>query len=272
MEWVASYLYFLATMAYRDLAFLHCGLVPQCVARVDKHFDGYHTLQFMTEGRVVVSYDSREHLLEGGWYWPAFPGPRIRMHLQPGCASWVHRYVAFKGPLVSRWQAEGLLPVEPQRAGPPLRQHVERFDLLLGSVRGAGRWATTRAVALLETILVDLVAERTATPEPPAWHGTLVRALEQSRQFTPDYERIARECGLGLRTLRRRFRELGGISLHHFVVQQRLGRARGLLSDTEMPIKAVARDLGYDDVFFFTKQFKKHWGVTPGQFRRSRQR
>jgi AraC-like DNA-binding protein len=272
MEQVASSLYFLATMAYRDLVFLHSGFVPQCIAQVDKHFDGYHTLQFMTEGRVVVSYDAREHLLDGGWYWPAFPGPRIRMHLQQDCASWVHRYVAFKGPLVSRWQAEGLLPGGPQKAMPPLRRHAERFDLLLGSVRGAGRWATLRAVSLLETIVIDLAAERASAPEPPAWHSALVRALEQTRGFTPDYERIARECGLGLRTLRRRFRELGGTSLHRFVVQQRLTHARGLLSDTETPIKAVAQELGYDDVFFFTKQFKKHWGVTPGQFRRSRQR
>lgn len=75
---------------------------------------------------------------------------------------------------------------------------------------------------------------------------------------------------MSLRTPRARFRRHSGIPLHAFTVQQRMARARHLLGDTDQPIKAIAGRLGYQDVFFFTRQFTKHVGVTPGEYRKSR--
>ncbi len=258
-------------MASGDLIFLHSGFMPCCTARVDKRFDGYSTLQLMAGGHVVVSYDDNVHQLNGAWYWPAFPGPRIRMMPAPGCPSWVHRYVAFKGPLVARWQAEGLMPAVPQPAV-PIDSHAHRFDKLLASVRGSRRWDMLRAINSLEQVLIDLAEERGTPTEGHAWQRRVLDVLDTTNEFSPDYESVAGECGVSLRTLRERFRRLCGTPLHHYAVTRRLARARGLLGDTDMPIKAVAHELGYEDVYYFTRQFRTHVGVTPGQYRRSRQR
>ncbi|MBE6542452.1 MAG: helix-turn-helix transcriptional regulator [Ruminococcaceae bacterium] len=39
-----------------------------------------------------------------------------------------------------------------------------------------------------------------------------------------------------------------------------------MLLDKKKPIKAVADELGYCDTYAFCKQFKKHAGISPGQF------
>jgi AraC-like DNA-binding protein len=44
-----------------------------------------------------------------------------------------------------------------------------------------------------------------------------------------------------------------------------------LLTETDLPLKAVAERLGYDSVYFFARQFRQIAGVPPGVFRRSRQ-
>jgi AraC-like DNA-binding protein len=72
-------------------------------------------------------------------------------------------------------------------------------------------------------------------------------------------------------TLRRRFRDAAGLPLHEYVLRQRIARARTLLGDTELPIKTVAAQLGYQDVYFFTRQFRLRTGITPAVYRRSRQ-
>ena len=49
----------------------------------------------------------------------------------------------------------------------------------------------------------------------------------------------------------------------------RLARARKLLSGTSQSISEVAEHAGYEDYFYFSKLFKKTFGVTPAQYRRN---
>src|SRR5690606_17960949 len=98
-------------MAATDLTFLHCAHFPNCKAHVDKYFEGYSTLQYMSRGGVELYFDQQRHELRGGWFWSATPGPRIRFHSIDPPAVWSHRYVAFRGRLVDRWREESLFPI-----------------------------------------------------------------------------------------------------------------------------------------------------------------
>ena len=265
-------------MPASDLLFLHCGSYPNCAARVEKQFDSYYTLQFLEQGggAVDVWYDNNRSTLDsksGAWFWPAFPGPHIRFHAAEGCPSWRHRYAAFQGPRVARWMAEGIWPTTPQQMPPG--DYGERFDALLFLLKGAtpDPWRSARAANLLEAFLLEL-AEARATDtagvsESPSWLTAVLAAL--TTESSLDYARLAAEMGMAVSTLRRRFRAVTGIPLHEFVLSQRLAKARALLGETDLPIKSVAEKLGYQDVYFFTRQFRLRTGVTPAAYRRSRQ-
>jgi AraC-like DNA-binding protein len=105
----------------------------------------------------------------------------------------------------------------------------------------------------------------------PEWYRIAVAATEDLSSLAPDYEMVARACGMSLRSLRYHFRKLTGTSLHRFTIEQRMAAARARLGDQGATVKAVAAGLGYDDVFFFSRQFEKYVGVTPAAYRRSRQ-
>ena len=49
--------------------------------------------------------------------------------------------------------------------------------------------------------------------------------------------------------------------------QLRMGRARELLQGTELPIKVIAAEVGYDDPMFFSRRFKQLTGWSPSQLR-----
>jgi len=253
-----------------DLIFLHGADNPHCSAIVNKHFEGYHTLQLMTSGAVDLFYEKEFHALGEPSVWTAFPGPHIRFHLAPGAAWWSHRYVAFTGPRVAHWIAQGLWFQKPQAACP-----VEKFehlfeDLLQHSARtdSLNRRAAT---VILERILIELAQhrERASHPGDTAWLHDVLAHLES--HFNPNYEALARAHNLSVSTLRRRFLQATGMPIHTAAVQARVTRARNLLSGTDAPVKAIAAELGYGDEYFFARQFKALVGVPPAAFRRSRQ-
>ncbi len=251
-----------------DLTFLHGGYYPRCAGRVDKHFEGYHTLQFMSAGAVALSYDRQSHCLRGRWFWPAYPGPHIRFHVAQGSTTWSHRYVAFTGPLAGRWAAQGLLPRGPQPAGSAV-PWAKWFDDLLARIRRPGRWEILAAVNRLERILIELARARASEEAAEPWVGPLLERLETGRPF--DAEAFAAGAGMALSTLRRRFRQITGAPLHTHALQCRIAAAQRLLSEGETPVKSVARQLGYRDVYFFSRQFRQQTGLPPAAFRRSRQ-
>jgi AraC family transcriptional regulator, arabinose operon regulatory protein len=44
-----------------------------------------------------------------------------------------------------------------------------------------------------------------------------------------------------------------------------------LLTDTTQTIKQIAMQLGYSDVYFFTRQFREQTGLPPALYRKSRE-
>lgn len=257
-------------MKIQELMFLHGAHTVACNSRVDKYFEGYYTLQFMEAGSVELSYEDDRYLMEGSWLWPAYPGPHIRFHVAPGHTTWNHRYIAFKGPLVNQWITEGLLPYEPQAVSNP-SPVMACYDELLDRFRRLDRWNQFKAVNLLEGLLIDMAETRQESRTRETWLESVLEALAEVPGFTSNYEAIARQQHMSLSSLRRKFRQATGISIHRYQVQARISRARQWLGETDLSIKAIADKLGYPDVYFFSRQFKKETGTTPAVLRKSRQ-
>lgn len=79
-----------------------------------------------------------------------------------------------------------------------------------------------------------------------------------SRQFylSPDY-------------LSRIFRRVCGVSLISFIQQERMERAKELLREPNgLPISEIAELTGYDSFAHFSKQFRRHTGISPNEYRR----
>lgn len=53
-----------------------------------------------------------------------------------------------------------------------------------------------------------------------------------------------------------------------YLIRQRMHQAVHYLQDKNLKISAVARQVGYSDLFYFSKLFKKHYGASPRLLRR----
>lgn len=80
-------------------------------------------------------------------------------------------------------------------------------------------------------------------------------------------EEIASRLGLGYSWFRRMFKEYTGVSPAQYQLQQRLLRAKELLTSTHMHIAEIAYHLRFENAGQFSTFFKKKEGLTPSEFR-----
>lgn len=78
---------------------------------------------------------------------------------------------------------------------------------------------------------------------------------------------LAKECSLSHVQLIRRFRAAFGCTPSEYMTTLRLDRARELLLQTDLPIKAVATECGFNNEYYFSNFFKKHTDLSPTAFR-----
>ena len=79
---------------------------------------------------------------------------------------------------------------------------------------------------------------------------------------------MAQLSGLPERSFKRRFEQATGMSPLEYVHTLRLEEAKQMLEATDMPIEAIANEVGYEDAGFFARLFKRNVDLTPGQYRK----
>ena len=249
-----------------DLTFLVSSYVPHANHRVAKHLIGYSTLQYMEHGSLEAHYDEEVYQMTGQWFWPAHPGPYISFHRTENCCSWSHRHIAFQGSRFSQWVSEGVWLNRPQRA-PEGYDWPKEFDDLRLLAASRSRWNRLRATNVLEGILLVLAEARNAIPEQEPWLNRVLSLLDDPK--IPLNE-IATLEGMGLSTLRRRFQLATGTPIHQHRVNCRIARARTMLQETDLPLKVIASRLGYQNEYFFNRQFSQYVGLPPSRYRQTR--
>jgi AraC-like DNA-binding protein len=83
-----------------------------------------------------------------------------------------------------------------------------------------------------------------------------------------DIGKLAGHVGLSPSHLHARFREFVGTTPHQYVIRRRMQSARHLLATSNIPIKAIAADIGYANTESFCRAFKQHFKTTAAAYRR----
>ena len=66
-----------------------------------------------------------------------------------------------------------------------------------------------------------------------------------------------------------KFRRVTGKTPMEYLTEIRLGYAKNLLSDTDLPIGEIATSCGFENVYYFSNTFKKRLGISPSEYRKN---
>ncbi|ULU23726.1 response regulator transcription factor [Dyella terrae] len=131
-----------------------------------------------------------------------------------------------------------------------------RIHLKLSS-RAASAEAPTEPDALLSP---DEVTLRAA-----------MRFIHANLAGLPSLAEIAGKAGTHGKRLSVIFREQLGVTVFHWIREERLRRGRELLADSRMSMQDIAEQVGFRSACNFTTAFRERTGVTPTMFRSSAQ-
>ena len=82
-----------------------------------------------------------------------------------------------------------------------------------------------------------------------------------------DVDSICRYVNYSRYYFSRCFKEIQGMSIMEYINKVRLDRAIYLLNHTDLTVIEVAKSVGFDDPYYFSKKFKAYTGVPPSRFK-----
>jgi transcriptional regulator GlxA family with amidase domain len=91
--------------------------------------------------------------------------------------------------------------------------------------------------------------------------------LQQHFDGDISIDRLAERVGMGPRNFIRRFKAATGRVPGAYLQMLRVSAAKEMLETGTSSIQTVSSKIGYEDIGFFRNLFKRHTGMTPGEYR-----
>lgn len=163
----------------------------------------------------------------------------------------------------------------PEEKLPPFFLHI-RDVKFVESLMQRVITAATRNIVSAEARMwfTAVLCEMTQQAEPSREDGEHFRRIEDiCKQITTmpwkhyRLRDLAGKFGCSVDHFSRVFRQCKGISPGEFMVQNRIQAAQTLLRTSSHSVHRISELLGYNDPFFFGKQFRERVGMSPGRYR-----
>jgi AraC-like DNA-binding protein len=124
-----------------------------------------------------------------------------------------------------------------------------------------------------EAVAQNLEESLRALVPRPAYSGLSARAVELIERelhqpLTGDI--LAERLGVSRPHLAATFRRHTGRTLHDYLTERRIARARELLHHSELNVGEIALRLGFKTIFHFSRVFKQETGQSPRSYRNAR--
>lgn len=125
-------------------------------------------------------------------------------------------------------------------------------------------------VEILRKHMLDLSADEVgwfaAVNDPVV--GSALKWLHTAPLEDWSVDRLARRVGVSRTVLAARFKHFLDMPPMHYLTRWRLQLAAQRLKATDMPMKGIADQAGYESEAAFSRAFKRHFGFPPADWRR----
>jgi AraC-like DNA-binding protein len=96
----------------------------------------------------------------------------------------------------------------------------------------------------------------------------VIRYIQNNPDIPIKNSFLAEMAGFNQCYFSRYFKKVMGISASDYICNIKMNAAKQLLIDKKVSINEAAMELGFSDQFIFSRKFKKHFGVSPNQFKK----
>ena len=102
----------------------------------------------------------------------------------------------------------------------------------------------------------------------PFLYKKAIDYIEENFHKEISLDELAGELGISSYYFSKLFKEEKGETFINFISDKRLEKARQLLAETDLSIKEITAEVGYNDQNYFSRIFKTKYGLSPKEYRK----
>lgn len=236
---------------------------------------------FALQGRAAIRLDEREHLLRKFHLLHAGKGSYLDITLTEDIFEYY--FVLYKAtiplPLLKdKWKSadKSSIPFIQQYSFLPklpilLYQKLEQLEQ---EWNDSGKLAKLHAKTLLYDFIYELMQQLHEQNVPMHSGQPVTQALRFIHEHYAEpitLERLAEVLECSPRQATRMFKSQLNTSPIDYLIRYRMEKAKKMLLETDATLQEIAAGVGYQDVYFFSRTFKKHSGFAPVHYKENPQ-
>ena len=121
--------------------------------------------------------------------------------------------------------------------------------------------------AALKKALATLPPRPEAALTPGELAEEIKRCIDGNYRENINLDTLAERFHFSREYIGRVFRARYGCAVYEYIQRVRMARARELLEDPRLPMQAIAEHLGYSNANYFSKAFRRHYHISPSEYR-----
>ncbi len=231
---------------------------------------------YSVRGSALIMLDEAEYRVSGMFALHSCKG--MLLEIRPAAERFDYYLILYK-PTVSapdslrkRVSLSSIQPLQVQYGCMPAYplSLYDKLELLAQQWRSSGTLEKLHAKSLFYQFVYELVRQlRVQTvnviPADPAEQAMRYIHEHYTEAITLDMLASMLDCSAS--HLSRQFKQRADCSPIEYMIRLRIDKARHLLLRTDESLQGIASAIGYSDVYYFSRIFKKHAGLSPLKFR-----
>ncbi|WP_187274461.1 AraC family transcriptional regulator [Paenibacillus sp. N3.4] len=248
------------------VGYLHYRTMP----RYNAHFSKW-AIVLITKGKGTYQVNKGiRHIVEGGSLFFFYPNATFDYGPDPK-GFWDEYYFSIEGERIAEWLKNW--PIQPGTVK-KIREceaQLNKIDRIFMLMKSGSPSNADRASLLLESMLYDIIMDDDTYLKSNKNHRmiAIVEDISNSLYLPFNATATAKKHHVSLPTLRRIIYDYSGYPLNDYIHRLKVAEAKKILINTELPIKNISEALGYKDVYYFSRLFKKHVGSAPNFYRKN---
>lgn len=149
--------------------------------------------------------------------------------------------------------------------------YIQLFDSIIMELQLKQPYCEEQLKLLMQQLLLQMGRNRIREQSTMGSYNKEVEDAIKIFNLSPEEEftikQFTKERGLNYYRFIDNFTQYVGISPRQYIINIRMTKAKDLLMNSQFQISEVARLTGYDNPLYFSRLFKKTWGMSPREFK-----
>ncbi|MBQ7010619.1 MAG: AraC family transcriptional regulator [Clostridia bacterium] len=228
-------------------------------------YDAY-VIEYTLEGHGILETDGKRYEINAGDIYFLYKGKPHRYYCREN--SWTKIWIVLQGEIVQSLFGSYLKQQPAVLHGCDIYEPMQHIIEIAKNNELSYDTKADRIIIIAHQILIDL--QRNISP--PTQEHSISEAVKQyidNRLYQPlVLDAIAGELHYSKNHIINVFRNAYGYTPYAYYEKLRMQFAADLLNGSSQSISDISAKLGFDSPQYFSKRFKRHYGITPGNFRK----